>query len=405
MPRPAKGARLYVRERAGREPVWVIRDGGREIATGARSRDEAERSLARYILDKEAAPRVEHRQFTVAGAIERYLNEHAPTTSNPALAATMAVHLIRFFGDRGIRDLTVALCKAYRNARAAMPHPSYKDPATAPRIKDSTNKRELGFLRAVVTYCYDQGDGWPLPPVLWEPDAEGSDAWALTRSQAAMMLLAARGYRKGADGRWRRPPAGARTSDGKWVNPPPTPHLARFLLLGIYTGSRKQVLLRFRWERAPGCGWLDLDNAVMYRRDPGQQETKKRTPTAPIPPRLLAHLRRWRRDTTWAPIEYEGRPVANVKHGFETLADLSGADWATPHTLRHTCVTWLLQSGVSVFDVGGYVGMSPEIVQRVYGHHCPVHMAGAVSKVGQKVSGARPGNPGNSRGQTGTKGC
>ena len=51
MPRPSKGARLYLRERAGKSAVWVIRDGEREVATGcaAGARKRAEEAPQNYV--------------------------------------------------------------------------------------------------------------------------------------------------------------------------------------------------------------------------------------------------------------------------------------------------------------------------------------------------------------------
>ena len=43
----------------------------------------------------------------------------------------------------------------------------------------------------------------------------------------------------------------------------------------------------------------------------------------------------------------------------------------TPHVLRHSAVTWLLQRRVSIWEVAGYVGMSEEMVRNRYGHHAP----------------------------------
>lgn len=62
-----------------------------------------------------------------------------------------------------------------------------------------------------------------------------------------------------------------------------------------------------------------------------------------------------------------------------TLATMSGGRPAgagadpTPHTLRHTCVTWPKQEGVPGFDVAGVTGMSKAMVDRVYGEHDPNH--------------------------------
>jgi integrase len=67
-----------------------------------------------------------------------------------------------------------------------------------------------------------------------------------------------------------------------------------------------------------------------------------------------------------------------VKTGFAHAKKLArlGAD-VTPHTLRHTAATWLLQNGVSIWETGGYLGMSPEMVERTYGHHSSDFLSGA----------------------------
>jgi hypothetical protein len=36
-------------------------------------------------------------------------------------------------------------------------------------------------------------------------------------------------------------------------------------------------------------------------------------------------------------------------------------------TLRHTCVSWLLAEGKTPFRVGRYVGLTAQMVERVYG--------------------------------------
>ena len=43
----------------------------------------------------------------------------------------------------------------------------------------------------------------------------------------------------------------------------------------------------------------------------------------------------------------------------------------TPHTLRHTTVTWLLLKGEKTWDLARYVGLSEEMVRERYGHHSP----------------------------------
>jgi len=37
--------------------------------------------------------------------------------------------------------------------------------------------------------------------------------------------------------------------------------------------------------------------------------------------------------------------------------------------LRHTCSTWLMQAGVETWEAAGFLGMTVEMLDRVYGHH------------------------------------
>jgi integrase len=111
------------------------------------------------------------------------------------------------------------------------------------------------------------------------------------------------------------------------------------------------------------------------------------TKPAPIPPRLLAHLRRWQRLGLVGGhfVEFNGKPIASVKTAFSRavmLADLSAEGGKiVPHTLRHTAATWLMQRGVPIWQAAGYLGMSAEMLDRVYGHHSPDHLKGAANAI------------------------
>ena len=47
----------------------------------------------------------------------------------------------------------------------------------------------------------------------------------------------------------------------------------------------------------------------------------------------------------------------------------AGLDSVTPHTLKHTAISWALKAGVSVWDVSGLTNTSVATLTRVYGHH------------------------------------
>jgi hypothetical protein len=77
-------------------------------------------------------------------------------------------------------------------------------------------------------------------------------------------------------------------------------------------------------------------------------------------------------------VEWHGEAVQSVKTAFKTavrLARLSGN--LTPHTLRHTAATWLMQAGVDKWEAAGFLGMSVEMLDQVYGHHHPDYLGNA----------------------------
>jgi hypothetical protein len=49
----------------------------------------------------------------------------------------------------------------------------------------------------------------------------------------------------------------------------------------------------------------------------------------------------------------------------------AGLSGVTPHTLRHTRATWLMQEGVELWEAAGHLGMSVDMLTRVYGKHHP----------------------------------
>ena len=60
----------------------------------------------------------------------------------------------------------------------------------------------------------------------------------------------------------------------------------------------------------------------------------------------------------------------------------------TPHILRHTCATWLMQSGVNLWDAAGFLGMTVQQLEQGYGHHHPDYQEQAVAELGGQ-NGAR----------------
>ena len=127
----------------------------------------------------------------------------------------------------------------------------------------------------------------------------------------------------------------------------------------------------------------------MHRRGDGVAQTKKRQPPVKLGRRILEHLRRWCRIDAETKLEierksgeptskyryvvaYAGDPIQKLRRSWETARDLAGMDGdVTPHILRHTRATWMMQAGVDLWEASGALGMSVKTLETVYGHHHP----------------------------------
>jgi integrase len=292
-----------------------------------------------------------------------YLKEVAPNHAQPQLAAFHVGPLLDHFGDDTCWDVSESRCRSYVAARTA-------GLAKRKPVKEATARRELVTLGAALSYAY-RSRRITKPVFVWKPEQGQSRERWLTRSEVARLLFGALGFKAVAFDA-----AGAPT---KWERKSkPQYHVARFILTALYTGTRHHSVLNLRWGVNSAAGWIDLENRVLYRRGQGERETNKRRTPAPINSRLLPHLRRWRRMTVAGPCEYDGEIIAKQKTGFARARANAGLGKdVTPHVLKHTCCTWLLQSGVSTYEVARYVGTTEAIITRVYGHHSPEHLSGA----------------------------
>ncbi len=86
-----------------------------------------------------------------------------------------------------------------------------------------------------------------------------------------------------------------------------------------------------------------------------------------------------------------GRPVLRISKAFRRLAIDAGMPDVTPHTLRHTAATWLMQAGTDLWEAAGYLGMSTLTLTRVYGHHHPDHLKRASEAIGRRIGGGTSG--------------
>lgn len=390
MPRGSKGARLWLEpEERGedgkleRRSTWVIRDGPRKIRTGCApaNRQGAEQNLAEYIASKYQLPRDRGRhpsQILVLDVLNIYLADVVAKQHDPSIATGRVMTLADWWGDRTLADVNGDSCRAYVAHRVKQPRRSARPDKTgnAPRmVTEAGARRELEDMRSAVNHHRREGYCSEIVAVALPDRGESREAW-LTREEAAALLRSA----------WRAKQLFKGTETKRDVGR----HIARFILVGLYTGTRHAAICGAALRPAVGRGHVDLDRGIFYRRAQGAKETKKRQPPVRLPGRLLAHLRRWERlgIARHAVVEWNGKPVASVRKGFAAAVKAAGIDPAknaTPHILRHTAATWAMQNRADPWEASGFLGMSMEVLERVYGHHHPDYQSDVADKVaGQK---------------------
>jgi integrase len=361
MPVAVKPARLWLKPRSDGASFWYIKTpSGERIATGisAPDREAAEDALSAYLIERRVLPseRAQRPESVyVADVLNLYVQTAGPRVSNPAALGGRMGALIDFFGTMTLADINSRQCASY----------------VAKRGSASAARRELEDLKAAINLHRNEGLSTALIPITLPAKAPARERW-LSRSEAARLIWAA--------WRYRQPQRGKETPRQS------RQHIARFILVALYTGSRSAAVLDASFVRQPGRGYVDLENGLFYRLAEGESETSKRRPTIRIPVRLLAHMHRWHANGARHVIEHDRQAVASVKKSFARLAlDCEMPD-VTPHTLRHSAVTWAMQRGVDPYDAGGYFGLTLGMIQRTYGHHHPDHLSGVGEALTRSVT-------------------
>jgi len=378
MPRTSKGARLVWREESRKADGslrnaagWFIRDGQTFIGAcgGTGDRERAEKRLAAFIGEKYRPARQRGRDpdgILIADVVNVYLSDIVPTHAKPKETAARLIRVLTFFGERRLGEINGKLCRDFAVAQPSMP----------------AARRALEDFRAAVNHYHKEGYATAAPAVVLPAKPEARDRW-LTRDEAARLLWAAWRMRQGWKG----------TTTKRWTGR----HLARFMLVALYTGSRSAAICGAALRPTEGRGHVDLEAGVFFRRAHGAKRTKKRQPPVRLPARLVAHMRRWR-DTLvdGQPIandfvvEWNGRPVQSVKKSFRTARAAAGlGDDVTPHIFRHTAATWLMQSGTDPWAAAGFLGMTVQTLVDNYGHHHPDFQADAAEAITTKAATRR----------------
>ncbi|TBG84482.1 hypothetical protein ELG69_10360 [Rhizobium leguminosarum] len=385
MPRNRKEPYLYKRParydtngKRTHKATFIIRDGDDQIATGCGFADvERARQLLRdYIVrkyaDKPLKKGREEEEVFIADLLRYYLEANVDWIESMKGAKRrwtikQFVRLNDFWGGFTVDQINKANSKKYQENRN--PHAA---------------RQELVILRAAVNFGASENQvkltlhhNYAMPP-----KAQGRMHY-LSLQEVIALYKAAR----------RR----QHTFNGVTTHRV-AEHVARFIVFALMTGTRSDRVSRASFHEEPGRPWIDLEHGIFYRR--ADQEFvihNKRAEPIRLPDRLLRLLRKWYRldKRDGIPgfqylIHYDGRSV-DCRKAFYTLKNIvftkARARQVNRHVLKHTCVTWLLQEGVTVDEVAAYVSTTPDVIRKVYSQVIP----GANANINAVFSNRRVG--------------
>jgi len=371
-----KGPRLWLqpqRERNGtiERSVWIIRDGTTKRSTGFApgEAEQAQQALAEYIAEKHQPSRGngDPAEVLIADVLALYLQDIVPGHSRPKDTESRLRRLTSWWCDPDAAELDMKARKVIHQPMTGTvadiktaTSTAYRGFVGAPR----SARVDLEILRAALNHAHaeqllDRKVAVPLPP-----KSLPRERW-LSRSEVAKMVWAAWRYRRAENGR-----SGAKDDWGS------RKHLARFILMAVYTGTRKSAVLNASFERAFGRGYVDLEAGLWHRRGAGIRATKKRQPPIPLPAPLLGHLRRWKKNGQKFAVEFDGQPVQRMDIAFRRLVaemEFEG-EKVVPHTLRHTAITWAMTNGMDPYAASGFFGLNLQTLLENYGHFHPSHL-------------------------------
>ena len=275
-------------------------DGKQHIAMGclAHQIGEAERRLADHVSQKYRPTRrvLDIDQIDIADVLSIYLDDCGPrVVDRPKLERSIA-RLNNFWGGKMLSQITNEECRGYIRSRR----------------RTGGARSDLETLRAAINHHAKQNLHREMVDVSMPAKGPPRDRW-LTRGEAARLIWACWRYREK-----QTVHRGRRRGNPIETEKRPLRHLARFILIGLYTGTRASAIASASPYRSVGHSFVDLDQGIFYRLAIGRRATKKRQPPAPVPDRLLAHMRRWIRRgiITSHFVEWNGAPVISVKTAF-----------------------------------------------------------------------------------------
>lgn len=349
MPRPNREI-PWLEERDGVHYVfWYDAAERRTHRRSLKTRDpgEAQIRYAEFLLDGDAR-RARGDGLTVTQVLDDYVKNHVLAKNDRDETKVVATerteiavrHLKAYFGDRPVREIGPAQCRAYLDARRAGKVGGWQKRNRASTASDSTVRRELAVLVTAANHARKwrtlPADAMPVIELPSLAAARRVEFW--TKAQLHDIL------------------------EGLAHDDP----LYQFIMVAYYTAGRRRSIEDMRKDQ------LDFKAGTIALQPPDGRVTKKRRPTVPMFPEIRDILL-----SMWvdSPSTYLFGH-ASERDFYRRVTERAAAVGhpGHPHMLRHSRASHMLQDGESIFKVAKLLGDTVQTVERVYAHALPEHM-------------------------------
>lgn len=257
-----------------------------------------------------------------------YINERGPLLASDRARETLAYNvqaLAPFWGDLTVSDITDEKCNEYYKER---------------NVKPATAARELSVLSAAIKHDFKRRR-LTYPVQVWMPKVNNHKTRFLSRKEVADLLRAMKKTRRSR-------------------------HLMLFTLLAIYTGQRKGAILELQWSQ------VDMVNGYIDFNPAGHKETNKGRTKTKIHRRLMTFMRYHQKTAKGAyVVSSNGKKLGEISKSFSRACKRAGIEGVSPHTLRHTVISWAKQKGVDDSKVAAFVGHKTTRMLPRYAHLDP----------------------------------
>ncbi len=318
-----------------------------KLSLGTTDAAEAQNRYAAFLAEGKAAFTPGPDGLTVSAALDSYFFEHIkPKAAAPRTVENSINNLKTFFGEKPLKDIGVPECRAYADARVAG---DIGEGVAMP----STIGKELTSLKAAARHAikWKRLSLADMPTFEIPRGARTKGIW-LFKDELQRLFDAAKALDE--------------------ANGDAMGRMLSFVELLYYTGSRRRAVETLTWPQ------VDLFRRRISLAQHGERATNKRRPTIPADPLLMPTLQRCFKHKK---NDYVLGSKVIMTYAFDTIAtkakltSLPGRDGRppskslTPHMLRHSRATHLLQDGKSPWAVANLLGDTVQTVVSIYGHH------------------------------------